>query len=58
MGHDTIARKRMLRYAGISTGLTRLATLTTQPLTQACDRLVATLAPCPADDIAILRART
>ena len=37
---------------------TTLATLTTLPLTQACDTLLATLAPSPADDIAILMART
>jgi Stage II sporulation protein E (SpoIIE)/PAS fold/GAF domain len=45
----------------ITTGLRRLAralaTLTTLPLTQACDQLLATLAPRPADDIAILMAR-
>jgi serine phosphatase RsbU (regulator of sigma subunit) len=35
-----------------------LATLTPLPLTQACDTLLATLAPRPADDIAILMART
>ncbi|HYZ52886.1 MAG TPA: SpoIIE family protein phosphatase [Streptosporangiaceae bacterium] len=45
--------------AGISTGMTRLArTLTTLPVTQVCDTLLATLAPSPADDIAILMART
>jgi serine phosphatase RsbU (regulator of sigma subunit) len=48
--------------ADISTGMARLAatlaTVTTLPLTQACDTLLATLAPRPADDIAILMART
>jgi serine phosphatase RsbU (regulator of sigma subunit) len=48
--------------AGISTGMARLAatlaTVTTLPLIQACDTLLATLAPRPADDIAILMART
>jgi len=47
--------------ADIGTGLNRLATtlatLTPLPLTQACDTLLATLAPSPADDIAILMAR-
>jgi len=47
---------------GIDAGMARLArTLTTTrqlPLTQACDQLLATLAPRPADDIAILMART
>jgi hypothetical protein len=42
--------------------MTRLArtltTLTTLPVTDACDTLLATLAPSPADDIAILMART
>jgi hypothetical protein len=39
--------------------MTRLArTLTTLPVTQVCDTLLATLAPSPADDIAILMART
>ena len=46
----------------ISTGMARLAsTLTTTsqlPVTDACDTLLATLAPTPADDIAILMART
>ena len=46
----------------ISTGMTRLATtlatLTALPISQACDTLLATLAPSPADDIAILMART
>jgi len=46
----------------ISAGMTHLActltTLTTRPVTQACDTLLATLAPNPADDIAILMART
>jgi hypothetical protein len=46
----------------ISTGMARLAAtlaaVTTLPLTQACDTLLATLAPRPADDIAILMART
>jgi serine phosphatase RsbU (regulator of sigma subunit) len=48
--------------ADITAGMTRLArtltTLTQQPLAQACDTLLATLAPRPADDIAILMART
>jgi serine phosphatase RsbU (regulator of sigma subunit) len=48
--------------AGIDAGMAHLArTLTTTsqlPLTQACDRLLAALAPRPADDIAILMART
>jgi hypothetical protein len=48
--------------ADISTGMARLArTLTTTcqlPVSQACDTLLATLAPHPADDIAILMART
>jgi serine phosphatase RsbU (regulator of sigma subunit) len=48
--------------ADISTGMARLArtltTLTSLPVTQACDTLLATLAPSPADDIAILMART
>jgi hypothetical protein len=48
--------------ADMSTGMARLArtlaTLTTLPVTQACDTLLATLAPSPADDIAILMART
>jgi len=35
-----------------------LATLTLLPVSQACDTLLATLAPRPADDIAILMART
>jgi hypothetical protein len=46
----------------ISTGMRRLArtlaTLTQLPVSQACDTLLATLAPSPADDIAILMART
>jgi hypothetical protein len=48
--------------ADISTGMARLAatlaTLTPLPLTQACDTLLATLASRPADDVAILMART
>jgi PAS domain S-box-containing protein len=48
--------------ADISTGLARLArtltTLSQLPPAQACDRLLATLASSPADDIAILMART
>jgi hypothetical protein len=48
--------------ADIGTGMARLATtlatLTPLPITQACDTLLATLAPSPADDIAILMART
>jgi hypothetical protein len=48
--------------ADISTGMTRLATtLTTTsqlPVSEACDTLLATLAPRPADDVAILLART
>jgi hypothetical protein len=35
-----------------------LATLTQLPVSQACDTLLATVAPSPADDIAILMART
>jgi hypothetical protein len=46
----------------INTGMARLArTLTTTsqlPVSQACDTLLVTLAPSPADDIAILMART
>jgi serine phosphatase RsbU (regulator of sigma subunit) len=46
----------------MSTGMTRLARTLTAisrlPVTQACDTLLATLAPSPADDIAILMART
>ena len=48
--------------ADISTGMARLAgtlaTTTALPVSQACDTLLATLAPRPADDIAILMART
>jgi hypothetical protein len=48
--------------ADMSTGMAHLArTLTTiarLPVTHACDTLLATLAPSPADDIAILMART
>jgi hypothetical protein len=48
--------------ADISTGMARLATtlatLTTLPLADACDTLLATVAPGTADDIAILMART
>jgi serine phosphatase RsbU (regulator of sigma subunit) len=48
--------------ADIRTGLARLAstlaTLTTLPVAEACDTLLATLVPSPADDIAILMART
>ena len=50
------------RLADIGTGMARLATtlatLTPLPLTQACDTLLATLASRPADDVAILMART
>jgi hypothetical protein len=50
------------RAADIGTGMARLAaalaTVTPLPLTQACDTLLATLASRPADDIAILMART
>jgi hypothetical protein len=50
------------RAAGIDAGMARLAcTLTTTsqlPIPDACDTLLATLAPAPADDIAILMART
>jgi hypothetical protein len=50
------------RAADISTGMAQLArTLTataTLPVTDACDALLAALAPSPADDIAILMART
>ncbi|HYZ54091.1 MAG TPA: SpoIIE family protein phosphatase [Streptosporangiaceae bacterium] len=48
--------------ADMSTGMARLArtlaTLTTLPVTDACNALLATLAPSPADDIVILMART
>ncbi len=48
--------------ADIGTGMARLAgtlaTTTALPVSQACDTLLATLAPRPADDIAILMART
>jgi hypothetical protein len=48
--------------ADISTGMARLAdnvtTTSTLPASQACDTLLAALAPHPADDIAILMART
>jgi serine phosphatase RsbU (regulator of sigma subunit) len=48
--------------ADIRTGMARLAstraTLTTLPVAEACDTLLATLVPSPADDIAILMART
>jgi PAS domain S-box-containing protein len=48
--------------ADISTGMARLArilaALTGLPVSQACDRLLATLAPRPADDVAVLIART
>ena len=48
--------------AGISSGMARLArtltTLSRLPVGQACDTLLATLAPSPADDIAVLMART
>jgi hypothetical protein len=48
--------------ADIRTGLARLAStlanLTTLPVAEACDTLLATLVPSPADDIAILMART
>ncbi|MCW2931046.1 MAG: hypothetical protein JWM19_2008, partial [Actinomycetia bacterium] len=48
--------------ADISTGMARLAdtltTTSTLPVSQACDVLLAALAPHPADDIAILMART
>ena len=48
--------------ADISTGMARLATtlmsVSQLPVSQACDTLLAALAPRPADDIAILMART
>jgi PAS domain S-box-containing protein len=48
--------------ADMSTRMARLAdtvtTTSTQPVSQACDALVAALAPHPADDIAVLMART
>jgi Stage II sporulation protein E (SpoIIE)/PAS fold/GAF domain len=48
--------------ADIGTGMARLstllATLTPLPLSQACDTLLASLASRPADDVAILMART
>ena len=50
------------RDADITTGMTRLAealqTVAGLPASEACDTLVGTLAPNPADDIAILMART
>jgi PAS domain-containing protein len=50
------------RGADISTGMTRLAealqTVAGLPVSEACDTLVGTLVPNPADDIAILMART
>ena len=50
------------RAADISTGMTRLAdtleTISQLPVTQACSTLLTTLAPSPADDIAVLMART
>jgi hypothetical protein len=46
----------------MSTGMARLAdtltTTSTLPVSQACDALLAALAPSPADDIAVLMART
>ncbi len=48
--------------ADLDTGMARLArtlqTNTTMPASQACDTLLAALAPHPADDIAVLMART
>jgi hypothetical protein len=44
--------------AGLPVYLPAFGALTTLPLTQACDQLLGTLAPRPADDIAILMART
>jgi hypothetical protein len=48
--------------ADIRTGIARLAstlaTLTALPVAEACDTLLTTLVPSPADDIAILMART
>ena len=48
--------------ADMGTGMARLArtvqTTTTLPVSQACDTLLAALAPSPADDIAVLMART
>jgi hypothetical protein len=50
------------RGADISSGMTRLAdalqTVAGLPVSDACDTLVSTLVPNPADDIAILMART
>jgi serine phosphatase RsbU (regulator of sigma subunit) len=50
------------RTADISTGMTRLADtldiISQLPVTQACSTLLTTLAPSPADDIAVLMART
>jgi hypothetical protein len=43
---------------GMARLATTLATLTSLPLPQACDTLLATLAARPADDVAILMART
>jgi hypothetical protein len=43
---------------GREPGARTLTTLTTLLVTDACDALLATLAPNPADDIAILMART
>jgi serine phosphatase RsbU (regulator of sigma subunit) len=48
--------------AEMSTGMARLAgiltTISQLPVTEACDTLLATLAPSPTDDIALLMART
>jgi serine phosphatase RsbU (regulator of sigma subunit) len=50
------------RAADISAGMTRLARtlkiISELPVSQACDTLLTTLAPSPADDIAVLMART
>jgi len=48
--------------ADLGTGMARLSrtlqTTSTLPVSQACDTLLAALAPRPADDIAVLMART
>jgi hypothetical protein len=44
--------------AGLARLASTLATLATLPVAEACDTLLATLVPSPADDIAILMART
>ena len=57
-GGSAREERHMKRKNDISTGMGRLArtlkTATRLPVSQACDTLLATLAPRPADDIAIL----